>query len=196
MTTGEFELTFETTTKDWTRVQSLLNALTLRRQNMLAYILVHKGIMAGALHALLLGICAFAVIHFLPKLLARLTVETFNATTVIWLILVGYALWTLARFLWKLVAKAFASEETSPMGREGVHWGLHDVLATTESLSVRLSACHSVYEWRALLGLEKTRDFLLLQLTPRSAVIIPRQAFKSQVDEIDFCAFVQSRISS
>ena len=196
MTTGRFELTFATTTKDWTRVQSLLNAIALRRQNMLVYILTHKGVMAGAMHALLLGVSVFALIHFLPKLLARLSAETFNATTVLVLILVAYALWMLVRCLWKLVTIVFASEETSRTGREGVHWGLHHVLATTESLSVRLSACHSVYDWGAFLGLKKTRDFLLLQLTPRSAVTIPRQAFKSQADEMDFCTFVRSRIIS
>ena len=165
MTTGGIELTFATTTKDWARVQSLLNGLALRRENMLLYILTHK-VMTGAARTLVSGVCILTVIYFLPKLLARDVGEILNATTILMLVLVGWALWKLGRSLWQMAAKTLASEESSRTGREGVHWGRHHLLATAESLSVRLSARHSVYSWSAFLGVKKTKDLLLLQLTP------------------------------
>ena len=194
--TGELELSFTTTTKDWTEVRSLLNALALRRENFLTYVLTHRGIMAGIVQIVLLGFCSFILIRYLPKLLDRDLVEIINIKSALCLLVVGFALWVLGRYLGKLVANLLAPEERSRPGRKGVHWGHHHVQATPQSLTVSLSACRSIYNWEAFLSLKKTTDLLLLQLTDRSAVAIPRNAFKSKADETMFCNYVRERMSS
>jgi len=192
MTKEEIEITFVTTTKDWTRVRSLLDGLALRHHNMLFYVVAHKGT-AGAVHAAKLGVCIFAVVHFLPKLLAKGVDQFLSVSTILTLAFVAWALWSLGQSLWQVVAKTLAPEESARTGCEGVHWGKHQLLATPESLSVRLSARHTVYSWSAFLGLKKTKNLLLLQLTPCSAVAVPRQAFGSKADETIFCDFVQKQ---
>ncbi len=195
MTTGEIELAYATTTKDWTRVQALLDRLALRRESMLLYILSHKAL-PFALEIPMSGACIFIVYIILPKLLAKDVSSILSINTIFILVLVGFALWILGQTLWKLVAKSSDAEQSSRTGREGIHWGKHHLRATTESLSIRLSACQSVYSWNAISGLSKTKDFLLLQLTPRCAIAVPRRAFRSKTDETNFCEFVKRRTSS
>jgi hypothetical protein len=144
----------------------------------------------------LFGVCIAFLIRVLPKLLAKDVSELLDAKTILMLVLVGGAVWFLGWGLWQLVAYIRASGKSPRRGREGVHWGRHDLLATAESLSVRLPARRSVYRWGAFSGLKKTKNLLLLQLTPRSAVAVPRQAFKSKADEKTFCDFVRSQTSA
>ena len=195
MTREGLELTFTTTTKDWARVQALLNRWAVRRESPLVYILTHKGT-AGVVHAVVAVVCLFILIRFGSRLLARDLSDMLDPMTILMVVLVGWALWPLGRGLWQLAAKAFASGKPSRTGREGVHWGPHHLLATADSLIVRLSARRSVYRWNAFTDLKTTKDLLLLQLTPRSAVAIPRHAFRSKADEATFCDFVQRRTGS
>lgn len=196
MTTEDIELTFVTTAKDWKYVQWLLYRLVLWRDSKLLYCFTHKNLVVGAMTVVGSGLSIFIVIIALPKLIARVSAETFDGMTLFFLILVGWALWTLGRDLWKLTGNTSTVEGPFGTGREGVNWGLHQVRATAECLTVHLSHLNSRYKWDAILDLKKTNDFLFLQLTPRSAIAIPRKAFESKSDEISFSDFVRSRIGS
>jgi len=196
MTAEDIELTFVTTAQDWKHIQWLLYRLALWRDSWLLYVFTHKYPIAGAMNVVASGFCIFILVAVLPKLFARVSAEIADGATVFYLILVGWALWTLGRRLWKLTGNTSIAEGPFGTGREGVNWGLHQVRATAECLNVRLSHLNSRYNWNAILELKKTNDFLFLQLTPRSAIAIPRKAFQSKSDEISFCNLVRSRIGS
>lgn len=79
---------------------------------------------------------------------------------------------------------------------KGVTWGAHRLLAGPEALTLSLSASETKYRWTAFLGLQKTKRMLLLMLTPRLAVPVPRWAFSSEAEEEAFCNFVEERIEA
>ena len=195
MTTGEVELTFKTTSQDWIRARSVLDRAALRRENLPTYLVTHKAVV-GAMLVVMPGVYILALVYFLGDLLARDMGEFFSTSAFLSLAVVAYSLVMLLSELKQLVAKIRATAGPSRTGREGVHWGAQRVVATSDSLSVRLSKCHPNYCWSAFSSLKMTREFVLLQIASRSGVAIPRQAFKLKADEKMFCDFFQRRVST
>jgi hypothetical protein len=135
------------------------------------------------------------LVYFLGNLIAQDVGEFLSTSALLSLAVALLSLIMLGSELKRLVGKIRSTAGPSRTGREGVHWGEKHVVATSDSLHVRLSRCHSVYGWGAFSGLNKTSEFVVLQISSRIGVAIPRHAFKLKADEKNFCDFIQRRVS-
>lgn len=103
-------------------------------------------------------------------------------------------IWLLADSLHYLVIDALRWLRAGKIWQEGLHWGKHDLTVTPEALLLRMTGFESVYRWPAFTALHKTKNMLLLTITPGSAIAVPRRAFRSPAEEAAFCDFVEARI--
>ena len=74
-------------------------------------------------------------------------------------------------------------------GREGLHWGRAELIATHQDLTIRASAIATVYQWPAFIGLKRTRHAVFLMVTPLEIFPVPNHAFGSKAELDRFCDF-------
>lgn len=194
MTIESIELDYYLSAKDRLRVYDCLVDLSRKGQDATAYFMTHPYFMP-VLYAFLSFNCIDWLNSIFPVLWAGNWAEILGPSQIMGS-LFGFAVtWYLLDNLWQFLSRYWGQEKALRAGREGVNWGTHQLSATPEALTVRLAAHRTIYNWAAFSGFEKSKQMLLLILTPGSAVAVPRWAFKSELEEGNFSEFVQSRIT-
>lgn len=194
MTVDSIELDYYLSAKDRLWVYDCLVDLSRKGQGATAYFMTHPYFMP-VVYVFLSYNCIDWLVRIWPVILAGDWAEILGPSQILGS-LFGFAItWYLLDSLWQFLSRYWGQGRATRAGREGVNWGRHQLTATPEALTIQLAAHRKVYNWTAFSGFEKTKYMLLLMLTPGSAVAVPRAAFKSELDEGNFCELVQSQIT-
>jgi hypothetical protein len=194
MTAAIMELSYELSARERESIQAKVDMLSLAR----------KGVSLAAFNkpfwrVVIVLFLGFEVIRWLVGLLPSVLageVELSSFGEIFGLLLGLFLTWIVVDSLRYLVTDILRWLGAERIWRKGLHWGEHHLAVTPEKLSLRLADYESEYRWPAFTGFHKTKDMLLLTVTPWSAVAVPRRAFQSPAEESAFCDFVEARIGA
>lgn len=134
--------------------------------------------------------------RLLPKVYAGNWAEILNTSTIFGNFMGLIFIIIIVQYLWLHTSNIWGPLTAARKGRKGVNWGKCKLDATPETLTIQLTWKSATYRWDVFTRLVKTKNMLILMLTPGSAVFIPRRTFESTADEDKFCAFLESHIGS
>jgi len=194
VTIDGIELDYYLSAKDRQRVYDCLTNLSRKGQDATLFFMTHPYFMP-IVYVFLSFMCIDWLARILSMVFAGNFVDILEPSALVSHLFGVIFTWYLLDQLWQFTARYWGQGKALRAGREGVNWGNHQLSATPEALTVCLAAHRTVYSWAAFSRLEKTKNMLLLMLTPGSAVAVPRWAFKSEAEEGNFCEFVRSRIT-
>lgn len=186
MTAAPIEINFWLSAREHRRAFEELARLSAKGKDPMSYLLTNP-IASVVINAFLAYIC----FEWLTRSLPELWRNGLNASDLFGHLFGLFVTWLLVRNIVNFAAPYLSRHKR--LG-EGVTWGAHRLLASPDALTLSLSASETTYRWTAFLGLQKTKRLLLLMLTPRIAVPVPRWAFSSKAEEEAFCRFVEERI--
>lgn len=192
---GSIELAYNLSAKDRVRIRAVLDRRSLKRQNSALHLFTSPRL-ALITDIILWSALVSWMVRVWPTFVARDWAEILRLSNVLGYVFALGITWHLVNRIRQFSGRHWGREKALRAGRKGVSWGGHNLSVTPKALTIRLAARTAVYSWAAFSGLEKTKHMLLLMLTPRSAVAIPRRAFESKTDELTFCDFVQRQIRS
>ena len=196
MTLGTFNLAFLLSAKERQKARALVDSAVLKREGRTLFLLARPSTGLAA-QLISLGVGTAAVIWLMPSAWRLASSDPANfwspSSYLTWGV-TGFLLWLVGRDLCRLLSGRWHAAYRGERGREGVHWGRQRLTADAERLTVELAARRSVYRWSAITEVWRTRDLLLLMLTPRTMIPIPRHAFEDEAEEEAFCTFVEERI--
>jgi len=194
MTIEAIELDYYLSAKDRLRAQDCLDNLSQKGQDSTLYFMTHPYVMP-IVNIFLAYMCFEWLVRLVPRLFAGNLAELLQPSAIVGHLFGVVIILYLLDNLWQFLSRYWGQEKAMRAGHEGVNWGVHQLSATPDALSIRLAARRTVYSWAAFSGLERTKHMFLLTLTPRSAIAVPRWAFKSELEEGNFSDFVQSQIT-
>lgn len=194
MTAEDFELTYSLSAGDRIRAHACLDRLSERRADPGLFVRLQP-VLTPVVNVFIAYIALHWLFLILPAQLSIGWIEPFRPAMLIGTVVGAYANWYTARNVSNVISRYWGRENALWAGRDGVNTGDHRLNANPSVITVRRAAHSTEYSWPAFSGLHRTRLLLLLMLTPKAAVIIPRRAFASQAEELKFCDFVGRQIS-
>lgn len=195
MTAALFDLTFSISAKEESDARALFTSEMVRTTSPTLYLLTHR--VTLPLIEILLGfVCTFGLVHYLPRLVEKTMDQDFDRSVVLGFPLAFLSVLILGWIVRSWTTRISSRKETGPVGPEGVFWGDGHLTATREVLKITRVKQTQVYRWAAVRQVRTASHMILLMLTPRYAILIPRRAFPSKEEERRFCHFVSERIAS
>lgn len=194
MTAGSFDLSFVLSAEDRLRARAVVDGSALKREDHTWYYLSWPALsFAVVVIKMTIGL-AFLVWLAPWHIIAGDPQNLLHPKALLCLAVVAYCVWLVGHGIADLAAGRWRLRQRNSAGREGVHWGPQRMMADADGLFVELPMLKSVYRWTAIAEMRRTRDLLLLMLSPRKMIVIPRRAFDGEAEEQSFCDFVEDRI--
>lgn len=131
--------------------------------------------------------------RFLPRLVAG-KIDFTSGSELFGLLLALIFLAIFVQGIGGIVSDLRSRLQAKAIWREGLDWGDHRLIAAPEGLTLRLSKYRAFYRWPAISEIRRTKDMLLLMITPYLAIPVPRRAFASASEEEDFTAFAEHQM--
>jgi hypothetical protein len=190
VTIANMELTYTLSAKDRERVFEFLRRRSSAAQKQEPAVLSNPYVLLAS-NAFLIFMIVQWIVQLVPVVeshgVAELARGKYLAGNLIGIVLIIVVL----QSLWSSAAGFLKRGGDKVPGNEGVNCGEHRLSATPNGLAVRLMQRAITYKWSAIQDIVQTKDLLLLLLTPRQAITVPRHAFKSESEEELFVEFIR-----